>query len=140
MPSCLSEQYTQIAMAHPSSTKLRQDLDQRKKEERNRSSTTITFPQTAGLATTFRGEALFPLFLSLPTSPSLNLHRYACLHHAVLPFSPVTINTHRPHPPHNHSASPTPRAAPAVALQRIGPGRCLPVAQLMPCAKCMWYQ
>jgi hypothetical protein len=98
------------------------------------------FLSLTGLATTFRGDALFPLFLSLPNPPSLNLHRYACLHHAVRPFSPVTINNHLPQPPQSASASPTPRAAPAVGRQRTGTGRCLPVAQLMPCAKCMWYQ
>jgi len=40
MPSCLSEQYTQIATVHSSSTKLRLDLDQRMKRTA-KSSTTI---------------------------------------------------------------------------------------------------
>jgi hypothetical protein len=146
----VSEQYTQIALGPVTSTGL--CLDQRRTENQwsvNSASRQFThtlsvsinqFLSPTGLATTFRGDALFPLFLSLPTSPSLNLHRYACLHHAVRPFSPVTINAHRPQPPQSASASPTPRAAPAVGRQRTGTGRCLPVAQLMPCAKCMWYQ
>jgi hypothetical protein len=149
----VSEQYTQIALGPVTSTGL--CLDQRRTENQwsillhaspharcqaSDRSVVTQFLSPTGLATTFRGDALFPLFLSLPTSPSLNLHRYACLHHAVRPFSPVTINIHRPQPPQSASASPTPRAAPAVGRQRTGTGRCLPVAQLMPCAKCMWYQ